>query len=163
MRIWVHDPALSAAQAAEAGVTRIDDWRACLGEVDAVSLHLPLTPQTRHLIDSAALEAIKPTAWIINTARGGLVDEAALVRALAGRMAAGGAGIDTFEREPLPPDDPLLGLANVVVSPHSAALTAEAAERMSVVAVRNVLAGLDGSVDPQLVFNFNALQARQSP
>lgn len=157
MQIWVHDPALSAAAAAAAGVRQVEDWRACLGEVDALSLHVPLTPATRGLIDHAVLSAIKPTALIVNTARGGLIDEAALRQALGGRMAKGGAGIDTFDQEPLPADHPLLALPNVVVSPHSAALSAEAAERMGVVAARNVLAGLDNDIDPALLFNRAAL------
>lgn len=157
MRVWVHDPAVSPQSAAEAGVRPIGDWRACLGEVDALSLHLPLTAATRGLIDAAALSAIKPTAIILNTARGGLIDEAALHHALSGRMARGGAGIDTFEKEPLPPDHPLLALPNLLVSPHSAALSAEAAERMGVVAARNVLAGLDDDVDPTLLVNRVAL------
>lgn len=157
MPVWVHDPAVSSATAAAAGVRLVEDWRACLGEVDALSLHLPLTPATRGVIDEAVLSAIKPTAFILNTARGGLIDEAALQRALSGRMARGGAGIDTFEKEPLPADHPLLALPNLVVSPHSAALSAEAAERMGVVAARNVLAGLEGKVDPSLLVNRDVL------
>ena len=157
MQVWVHDPAVSAATAAAAGVRLVEDWRACLGEVDALSLHLPLSAATRGLIDAAVLSAIRPTALILNTARGGLIDESALHHALSGRMARGGAGIDTFEKEPLPADHPLLALPNLVVSPHSAALSAEAAERMGVVAARNVLAGLDDDIDPTLLVNRVAL------
>lgn len=157
MQVWAHDPALSSSSAAAAGVRLVDDWRACLAEVDALSLHLPLTVATRGLIGESVLSALKPSAFILNTARGGLIDEAALQRALSGRMAAGGAGIDTFEKEPLPADHPLLRLPNLVVSPHSAALSAEAAERMGVVAARNVLAGLDDAIDPTLLVNRAAL------
>lgn len=157
MEVRVHDPAVAPEAAAAAGVRLVEDWRAQLGEVDVLSLHLPLTPVTRRIVDDAVLGAMKPTALLLNTARGGLVDEAALHRALSGRMAAGGAGIDTFEQEPLPASHPLLALPNVLVSPHSAALTAEAAERMGVVAARNVVAGLDGCTDPALVFNRAAL------
>jgi D-3-phosphoglycerate dehydrogenase len=74
-------------------------------------------------------------------------------------MAAGGAGIDTFATEPLSPDSPLLSLPNVIVSPHSASLTEEAARRMGVVAASNVIAGLEDNLDPALVFNHRALQA----
>jgi D-3-phosphoglycerate dehydrogenase / 2-oxoglutarate reductase len=157
MDVWVHDPAVSAEAAAHAGVRWVEDWRALLGQVDVLSLHLPLTPATRGLIGESELAAMKPTAVVLNTARGGLLDEAALHRALSGRMAAGGAGIDTFEQEPPPDKQPLLALPNVVLSPHSASLTQEAAERMGVVAARNVLAGLDGCIDPALLFSRAAL------
>lgn len=84
---------------------------------DIVSLHLPLTPQTAHLIDRAALSRMKPTALLVNTSRGGVVDETALTEALAGgRLAA--AGLDVFATEPVPADNPLLRLDNVVVTPH---------------------------------------------
>jgi phosphoglycerate dehydrogenase-like enzyme len=96
-----------------------------LAAADVVSLHLPLTPATRHLIDAAAIEQMKPSAVLINTARGPLVDENALVAALrAGRLL--GAGLDVFAREPPPPDHPLFALPNVVVTPHVAAGTADA-------------------------------------
>jgi phosphoglycerate dehydrogenase-like enzyme len=96
-----------------------------LAEVDILSLHLPLTSETHHLIDAAALGRMQPTAILINTARGPLVDEAALVAALqAGRLA--GAGLDVFEHEPLPGDHPLLQIPNVVVTPHISAGTRDA-------------------------------------
>ncbi len=85
------------------------------------------------------------------------MDESALYQALSTRMTAGGAGIDTFAAEPLSLDTPLLSLPNVVVSPHSAALTEEAAKRMGVVAANNVIAGLEDKLDPALVFNYEAL------
>ena len=118
MRIWVHDPALSAAQAAEAGVTRIDDWRACLGEVDAVSLHLPLTPQTAGVLDAAAFAAMPRGSYVINVARGGHVIEADLIAAVhSGHLA--GAALDVTEPEPLPKDHPLWRAPNVVITPHN--------------------------------------------
>jgi phosphoglycerate dehydrogenase-like enzyme len=96
-----------------------------LAAADVVSLHLPLTPATRRIIDAAAIARMKPTALLINTARGSLVDEAALVEALrAGRLL--GAGLDVFDREPPPADHPLFTLANVVVTPHVAAGTVDA-------------------------------------
>jgi len=103
---------------------------------------------------------MKPTATLLNAARGGVVDETALYEALSTRMAAGGAGIDTFATEPLSPDSPLLSLPNVIVSPHSASLTEEAARRMGVVAANNVIAGLEGRLDPELVINREALSGK---
>ena len=157
MDILIYDPFVSSAVASAAGVVKVDDWRAVLGRVDVLSIHLPRIAETRNIVDAGVLSAMKPTAILINTARGGLVDESALYEALHTRMAAGGAGIDTFEIEPLNLDAPLLSLPNVVVSPHSAALTEEAARRMGVVAARNVIAGLEHRLDPELVFNRVAL------
>ena len=158
MDVLIYDPFISADVAAAAGVVKVDDWREVLGRVDVLSMHLPLSADTRNIIDADVLSAMKPTAILLNTARGGLVDESALYQALNTRMSAGGAGIDTFAAEPLPPDSPLLSLPNVVVSPHSASLTEEAAKRMGVVAANNVIAGLENNLDPALVFNHRALQ-----
>ncbi len=158
MDVLIYDPFISADVAAAAGVVKVDDWREVLGRVDVLSMHLPLSADTRNIIDADVLSAMKPTAFLLNTARGGLVDENALYQALNTRMTAGGAGIDTFAAEPLSIDSPLLSLPNVVVSPHSASLTEEAARRMGVVAANNVIAGLEDNLDPALVFNHRALQ-----
>ena len=107
-----------------------------LARADVVSLHLPLDDGTRHLIDAEALAMMKEGAVLVNTARGGLVDEPALVRALqSGRL--GAAGLDTFEQEPTPPDNPLLRLDSVVVMPHLAWLTTGTLDRSVTVAVEN--------------------------
>ncbi len=117
---------------------------------DFVSLHCPLTPETRHLIDAAALARMKPTAILINTARGPIVDAAALTAALhAGTIA--GAGLDVTDPEPLPADDPLLGAPNVIVVPHIGSATHTARERMAEMAVDNLLAALDGRPMPHAV------------
>jgi D-3-phosphoglycerate dehydrogenase len=156
MRILVHDPFL-AASAIAAPAEPAADLDAALAEADAVSLHLPLTPESRHIIDAARLVRMKPSAVLISTARGGLIDEAALFEALhAERLAA--AGLDVFAEEPPPADHPLLGLDNVVLSPHSASLTQESAMRMSMVAAQNCLDGLDGKLDPSLVVNREVLR-----
>jgi D-3-phosphoglycerate dehydrogenase len=157
MDVLIYDPFISADVASAAGVVKVDDWREVLGRVDVLSMHLPLSADTRNIIDADVLSAMKPTAILINAARGGVVDETALYEALNTRMTAGGAGIDTFAEEPLRPDSPLLSLPNVIVSPHSASLTEEAARRMGVVAANNVIAGLEDNLDPALVFNHRAL------
>ena len=109
---------------------------ALLAEADVVSLHCPLTPATERLLDAAAFAAMKPGAVLVNTARGGLVDEPALIDALTrGRLAA--AGLDVFATEPVAPDNPLLGLDNVVVLPHVAWATPETFRRSLAVAVEN--------------------------
>ena len=109
---------------------------AVLAQADIVSLHVPLTPETRGMIGPVALAAMKPGAILINTARGDLVDEAALVEALrSGRLR--GAGLDVFAQEPVDPANPLLALPNVVVSPHMAWLTPETLERSLAAAFEN--------------------------
>ena len=109
---------------------------ALLAESDVVSLHLPLTSETRCLIDASAIDRMRRGAIIINTARGALIDESALLEALrTGRIRA--AGLDVFAAEPISPDSPLLALDNVVVSPHVAWLTSETMERSVTVAAEN--------------------------
>ena len=117
--------------------------RELLAAAHVVSLHLPLNPETAGLIDAAALAAMKPHAILINTARGGLVDEPALFAALSeGRLR--GAGLDVFADEPVPPDNPLLRLPNLVVTPHLAWLTAETLARSLAVIGENCRRLRDG-------------------
>jgi glyoxylate reductase len=117
---------------------------------DFVSLHAPLTPDTHHLIDGPALARMKPTAILVNTARGPLVDHDALRRALVGGEIAG-AALDVTEPEPLGAGDPLLSAPNLIVTPHIGSATRVARERMAELAVENLLAGLDGEPMPHQV------------
>lgn len=112
-----------------------------------VSIHCPLTPATHHLIDAAALRRMRPSAILINTARGPIVDQAALLQALReGRIA--GAALDVTDPEPPPPGDPLLSAPNLIVAPHIGSATHTARERMATLAVENLLAALDGEPMP---------------
>jgi glyoxylate reductase len=121
-----------------------------LARADFVSLHCPLTEQTHHLIDDDALSAMQPTAFLINTSRGAVLDPAALARALhAGEIA--GAALDVTDPEPLPADDPLLDAPNLIVVPHIGSATHAARERMTELAVANLLAALDGEPMPHPV------------
>ena len=125
-----------------------------LADSDFLSLHVASTAETRHLIDAVALRQMKPGAILINTARGDVVDEVALVEALqSGRVA--GAGLDVFAQEPLPVDHPLLKMSSVVLTPHVGSATAATRMRMVDLAVANVMAVLDGGrplncVNPQV-------------
>ncbi len=118
-----------------------------LAESDFVSLHVPLTPRTRHLIDAAALKRMRRTAILVNTARGGVIDQAALIDALrSGEIA--GAAIDVTDPEPPAAGDPIYATPNLLVVPHIGSATRTARERMTELAVENLLAGLDGRPMP---------------
>ena len=121
-----------------------------LDRSDFVTIHCPLTPATRALIDEAALRRMKPTAYLVNTARGPIVDSDALVRALhAGEIA--GAALDVTDPEPLPAGHPLLDAPNLLVVPHVGSATIATRERMADMAVDNLLAGLAGEPMPNQV------------
>ena len=128
-------------------VRRGDDLHAALARADVVTLHCPLTPATRHLIDAAALAAMKQTAILVNTARGGIVEQVALAAALRdGGIAA--AALDVTDPEPPAPNDPLLSAPNLIVLPHIGSATVAARERMAEMAVDNLLAALAGEPMP---------------
>jgi glyoxylate reductase len=127
-----------------------EELDALLEQSDFVSLHSPLTPETHHLIDSDALARMKPSAILVNTARGEMVDQQALAEALeTGEI--GGAALDVTTPEPLPADDPLLKAPNLIVTPHIGSATRTARERMAELAVDNLLAGLEGRPMPHQV------------
>ena len=131
-----HDPLVDDAAMAAMGVTRLP-LPDLLAQSDIVSLHLPLTGSTHHLIDAAALAKMKPGALLVNTARGGLIDEAAALAALgSGRL--GGLALDAYEVEP-PVGSALFQYDNVIATPHTGAHTAEATAKMAAMAVDNLL------------------------
>ena len=156
MQISVYDPYVPADVIEAAGCRPVESVQAALGDTDILTVHMPFTEDTRNLVDEAAFKALPRDAFVINCARGGIVDETALHAALiSGEIA--GAGLDVFEQEPPPGDHPLFALDNVILSPHSAGLTLECAKRMAVSTARNVLAGIDGDLDPSMVVNRNVL------
>ena len=157
MAVMVYDPYVQANVIEAAGDYRsVPDFEAALPETDVLTVHMPLGADSRGLIGAAELAALPPHAFVINAARGGIIDEAALHDALtSGRIA--GAGLDVFDREPPPDDHPLFALPNVILTPHSAGLSKEAAVRMAISTARNVLAGIDGKLDPSMVVNREVL------
>ena len=154
MRVHAYDPYVDPGVMEAAGCTVVDDLRGALPRMDAVTVHTPLNHETRGIIGEEALALMKPTAFVVNTARGGVVAEDALIAALEAKR-IGGAGIDVFESEPTPPrtDHPFLAFDNVIVSPHCAGSTIESSMRMAEHAVRNVLDCFDGRLDPDVVVN----------
>lgn len=142
-----HSPAShlrSATVPAPAAAERVELGK-LLAESDFISLHVPLTPETRHLIGARELAMMKPGAILVNTARGEVVDQRALTEALkSGRL--GGAGIDVTEREPIAHDDPLIELPNVVLTPHIGSASHATRMRMAELAVDNLLDALSGRV-----------------
>jgi D-3-phosphoglycerate dehydrogenase len=140
MKVLAYDPYVKSGDV-EQGISLVS-FDEVLKEADYISLHAALSEETRHMVGAAQLKSMKPTAYLINTARGALVDEVALYDALAQKQIAG-AALDVFNEEP-PKDSPLLQLENLVITPHIGAHTRESIERMGVMAAGNVLQTLQG-------------------
>ncbi|MFN4088786.1 MAG: hydroxyacid dehydrogenase [Alphaproteobacteria bacterium] len=149
MRVLAYDPYLSAAEIAARGAEKAE-LADLLREADYISVHCPRTRETLDMFGAAAFAAMKPSAYFVNTARGGIHDEAALADALR-RGEIAGAGIDVFVDEPPPIDHPLLGLENVVLSAHIAGITEEAREAMASGAAEQWITIFDGRRPPRLV------------
>ncbi|HMM88751.1 hydroxyacid dehydrogenase [Bradyrhizobium sp.] len=156
MNVLVYDPYKPAADIKAAGCEPVSDLDAALPRADFVSIHCPKTPETIGMFNADRLKRVKPTAFLINTARGGIVDEAALHAALTSRKLAG-AGLDVFEQEPPPAGHALFALPNVIMAPHVAGVTVEAVDRMSEQTARNILSVLDGDPVRQNVINQDVL------
>ncbi len=154
MNVHACDPYVERSVMEAAGCAVVGDLHAALPEMDAVTVHTPLNEETRGIIGERELALMKPTALVVNTARGGVVAEDALLAALQAHR-IGGAGLDVFASEPTPPrtDHPLLGFDNLIVSPHCAGVTIESSMRMAEYSVRNVLDCFDGRLDPDVVVN----------
>ncbi len=136
MEVAAYDPYFDEAFSAAHGIQKME-LDALLRKADIVSLHVPLTEETFHLIDAKRIAQMKTGAVIINTARGGLIDEAAAAEAIrSGKL--GGLGLDAFEQEPLI-DSPLKGLPHVIFTPHTGAHTSEATEKMAMMSVQNAI------------------------
>ncbi|MBU2228015.1 MAG: hydroxyacid dehydrogenase [Proteobacteria bacterium] len=151
MKVIAFDPYVKPEAAGELGVvlcTRMDD---VFRQADVVSLHTPLTPETRGFVNEAKLRLMKPTAFLVNFSRGEVVDEKALYEALKTGVIAG-AAIDVYDPEPPLKDNPLFELENIILSPHSAALTQECVIRMATGAAEGVVEVLTGK-RPQFVVN----------
>ncbi|MEE2803212.1 MAG: hydroxyacid dehydrogenase [Pseudomonadota bacterium] len=166
MTVCVYDPYVESTTIERAGYQVVENLHAAVSEADAITCHTPLNDETRGIIGAEQFSLMKNNAFIINTARGGVVDEAALIAALQSKTIAG-AGIDVFVGEPTPPsaDHPLFAFDNVIVSPHSAGVTQESLRRTSVEMIQNVLDAFDDTLDPAVVVNQEILigAPRSSP
>ncbi|PIB43159.1 3-phosphoglycerate dehydrogenase [Pseudomonas sp. 2822-15] len=152
MQVKVYDPYLKSLPDLP-NVEQVSEFEALLAGCDIISLHCPLTEQNRNLFGEAQFKRMRPGSLLINTARGELIDTDALVQALStGHI--GGAGLDTFNPEPPPADSPLWGLPTLVATPHVGANTAEARDRVGLLAVRQIINFWDGiAPDPRAVVN----------
>jgi D-3-phosphoglycerate dehydrogenase len=156
MRVLAYDPFIPADTISARGAIPATDLDAALAEADFVTIHCPKKPDTIGLINAARLARMKKSAFLINTARGGIIDEPALFAALtAGKIA--GAGLDVFETEPTPADNPLLRAPNTIFAPHMAGVSRESLDRMAVTAVRNALSVFDGKPNVENVVNKEVL------
>jgi D-3-phosphoglycerate dehydrogenase / 2-oxoglutarate reductase len=156
MNVLIYDPYKPAAEIKAAGCELVGDLDAALPRADFVSVHCPKTPETVGMFNAARLKLMKKTAYLVNTARGGIVEETALYDALSsGKLA--GAGLDVFEQEPPPAGHSLFELPNVIIAPHVAGVTIEAVDRMSAQTARNILSVLDGEPIRQNVINQDVL------
>jgi len=160
MRVVVYDPLLQKGVKA-----RYTDWveftdvRRLFSISDVISIHIPLTDNTFHIVGEEEISWMKPEALLINTSRGPVMDQPALVRALREKR-IGGAGLDVFNQEPVPKDDPLLNLENVILTPHTAALTKECVIRMATEAAKCVV-DLSHGREPRNVANRQVLSSDQ--
>lgn len=156
MTVLVHDPFVPASQIQAAGYTPAPDLDGAVSQADFISIHCPKSPETVDMFDAARLARMKRGAFLVNTARGGIVNEPALHDALVSGHVAG-AGLDVLADEPPDLANPLLKLPNVIVSPHVAGNTAEAVQAMALMTARNILSVLDGVPIAENVVNKDVL------
>jgi glyoxylate reductase len=158
MRLLYFDAIRAKAEMEETLGIELVPLSRLLRQADFVTIHAPLTEETRHLIGEEELRQMKRTAYLLNTARGPLLDQTALVRALREGWIAG-AALDVFEKEPMEPNDPLISLKNVILAPHIASGTREARSKMAEVAAKNLISVLRGEL-PQFLVNEEVLKVR---
>jgi D-3-phosphoglycerate dehydrogenase len=159
MSVRVYDPYVAVSAIATAGCTPEPDLDSALSHADFVTIHCPKTPETTGMFDGPRLSRMRASAYLVNTARGGIVDEAALHSALTQGVIRG-AGLDVFDREPTAPDNPLLRLDTVITAPHMAGVTSESFDRMAIAVANNLLSVLDGKPDVDNVVNKEVLGHR---
>jgi D-3-phosphoglycerate dehydrogenase len=159
MKVHVYDPYVAATAVSAAGCVPEKDLDSALPRADFLTVHCPKNAETTALLDGARLARMKPTAYVVNTARGGIIEESALHEALTNGVIRG-AGLDVFDREPPADDNPLLSLPNVVTAPHMAGVTKESFDRMAIAVAENLISVLDGRPNRDNVVNQEVLGHR---
>lgn len=154
MKVIAYDPYVKQAE----GIELYSSLDQVFQEADFISIHVPYMEQTHHLVNAKLLNLMKPDAYLINTSRGALVDEKALIEVLEEGSIAG-AGLDVFEKEPPSPDNPLLRFNNVIVTPHSSALSRECVMKVHITAAQAVVDFLEGR-QPKYIYNKKELQLK---
>lgn len=154
MKVIAYDPYVEQAEE----VKLCPSLDQVFNQSDFISIHVPYTEETHHLVDARLLGLMKPDSCLINTSRGSIVDEKALIEALKNKSIAG-AGLDVFEKEPPSPDDPLLKFDNVITTPHSSALSRECVMKVAMTAAQAVVDYLEGK-RPKYIYNKNELQLK---
>ena len=154
--VLVYDPYIYSETIRGSGYEPVGDLDDAVARADFITIHCPKTPETIGLFNAARLARMKRTAFLVNTARGGIVDEKALHDALSRNQIAG-AALDVFVEEPTPVDNPLLRLKNFIAAPHVAGVTKEAVERMAITTVHNLLSVIDGKPNRDNVVNKEVL------
>jgi D-3-phosphoglycerate dehydrogenase / 2-oxoglutarate reductase len=158
MEVWAYDPFVSPQSLGSSPIKIVGNMDEVIRTADFLSLHVPVTEQTKGLIGKRELELMKPTSFIINTSRGEVVQEAALLEALT-RGVIAGAGLDVFEKEPPDADNPLFRTPKVILTPHSAALTKDSVAKLAEGAAENALRVLDGK-PPSFSPNWETVRAK---
>ncbi|MEO1649476.1 MAG: hydroxyacid dehydrogenase [Pseudomonadota bacterium] len=161
MTVIVSDHAFGPEDATRLQCERVDDFREHLSRADFLSVHVPLTAETRGLVGSRELDALPSHAFVINCARGGIVDETALLEALDGEHIAG-AATDVFDGEPPAPDHPFFTCDKILLAPHAGGNTLECLDRMARATAENIIAAFDGTLERRLVVNPEVLKANGS-
>ena len=161
MRVLGYDPYVDGSTLAGYGVQKVENLEDMLPQCDFVTLHCPGGAETRHMMNERTLSLMKPTAYLLNTARGTVIHEAALIQALqTGKIA--GAALDVYDPEPPKSDNPLLRMDNVIVSPHYCAMTEESLYNMATMVAQGVLDGLNGK-RPEYLVNPEVWEIRRRP
>ena len=150
MRVNVYDPFVTADVIKDFGGNKIQNLEEGLKNCDYLSLHIPLTEKTRNMINYNKIKSMKKNAIIINTSRGGIIDEIDLDKALKNNIIFG-AGLDVFEKEPIDKNNPLINNKKVLLSPHSATFTNECKSRMSIETTKNIIDFFENTIDKSMI------------
>ncbi len=156
MKVFVYDPYVDESEIKKSGANHVNNFLDILPQMDAVSLHCPKNEETTNMFSDNEFKIMKESAFLINCARGGIINEVALLDALKSNKIKA-AGLDVYDDEPSKSSNPLFSLDNILLSPHIAGVTQEATIRMSKQAVQNVLDVFDDKVDPEVIINKNVL------